>query len=405
MKTNRMTSMFKALFGNIPGQLVIQITNRCNGACPQCGMRRNAAITRCSIPPDKIRDTVKQCGENGFEALSLTGGEPCINPDEIFDLLDCAGQVGIPYLRTGTNGYMLAKTETAQITDFAKRLAATNVRNFWISLDSADTKTHEAMRGLPGVTDGIRKALPIFHAHGVYPAANLGINRNIMGEPISKLKDSDDENRFFEEFKTGFEAFFNKAIDLGFTMANLCYPMSSGNDELESPAYGAISDDFIVSFSQKELRLIFKALLAVIPDFRNRIRIFTPLSVLYAMSKEDNAMLFPCFGGIRYFYMDSRDGHIYPCGYLGDRDMGGDLTRAVKRNNREKPSCMKCHWECFRDPSQLFGIARYSIRHPIRVFIQKKTDPIMLRHWIGDLKYYVKHDFFDGRAVPKRQEA
>ncbi len=394
--------MFKALFGNIPGQLVIQITNRCNGVCPQCGMRRTAAITRCTLPPHKIKDAVKQCGESGFEAVSLTGGEPFINLGEIFDLLDYAGQAGIPYLRTGTNGYMLVDAEMEQITHFAKRLAATKVRNFWISLDSADTKTHETMRGLPGVTDGIKKALPIFHAHGIYPAANLGINRNVMEKPIEKLQGSHDENRFFEECKTGFEAFFNKAIELGFTMANLCYPMSSGNDALESPAYGAISDDFIVSFSQKELRLIFKALLEVIPNFRNKIRIFTPLSVLYAMSKEDTSMLFPCLGGIRYFYMDSRDGHFYPCGYLGDRDMGADLTHAAKENGKEKPSCMRCHWECFRDPSQLFGIARYSIRHPIRVFFQKKLDPVMLKQWIGDLKYYIKHDFFDGRAVPKR---
>jgi hypothetical protein len=32
------------------------------------------------------------------------------------------------------------------------------------------------MGGLNGVIKGIEKALPIFHKHGIYPAANLGIN-------------------------------------------------------------------------------------------------------------------------------------------------------------------------------------------------------------------------------------
>ncbi|MBI5894652.1 MAG: hypothetical protein HZB24_01095 [Desulfobacterales bacterium] len=30
----------------IPPQLVVQITNRCNACCPQCGMRRGAEIAR-----------------------------------------------------------------------------------------------------------------------------------------------------------------------------------------------------------------------------------------------------------------------------------------------------------------------------------------------------------------------
>jgi hypothetical protein len=52
---------------------------------------------------------------------------------------------------------------TGELACFAKALAATGIRNFWISLDSADTQTHEAMRGLPGVVEGIRRALPLFH--------------------------------------------------------------------------------------------------------------------------------------------------------------------------------------------------------------------------------------------------
>ena len=44
---------FRILFGSIPGQLVIQSTNFCNGACPQCGMRKTAPIKK-KIPFDII---------------------------------------------------------------------------------------------------------------------------------------------------------------------------------------------------------------------------------------------------------------------------------------------------------------------------------------------------------------
>ena len=394
---SKFINFFKIFTGKIPGQLIIQITNCCNGTCPQCGMKKSAKIKRYILSTDVIKTMIDQCAVYGFEAVSFTGGEPFIDESRLFELLDYAGKVKIPFLRTGTNGFMFLKSNTAYITDFVKRLSLTKLRNFWISLDSADTETHETMRGLPGVIAGIKLALPVFHAYGIYPAVNLGINRNILGDTISELKGTDDRERFFNNFKKGFMAFFQKAIDLGFTMANVCYPMSSDNSELEISAYGAISDNFIVSFSEEELSLVFKALMETIPIFRSKIRIFTPLSVLYAMSNENDSLLFPCMGGINFFYADSRNGYIYPCGFLGEKDLGEDLRSAISIGSRKKPHCMKCYWECFRDPSQLFSIAHYVINHPIRVFFKKKVDPMMIKFWIEDLNYYLKHDFFNGR--------
>jgi hypothetical protein len=408
MKLNSISEMFKVLFGDIPGQLVIQTTNHCKGACPQCGMRKSAAIERCSLTAEIIQKTVNQCAENGFEAVSFTGGEPFVNMDKLFSALDYAGEAKIRYLRTGTNGFMLApngkSADIEQITLFTQRLSVTKVRNFWISIDSADTQMHETMRGLPGVVEGIQKALPIFHSYGLYPAANLGINRNISGLLIERLNGLDDEERFLEAFKSGFTAFFQKVIQMGFTIANVCYPMSSNNEEVANFAYGAISADYIVSFSPRELTLVFQALFEVVSVFRDKIRIFTPLSMLYAMASEDETLLLPCLGGIRYFYMDSRDGHIYPCGYRGNEDLGDDLQKAVRQAASSQANCIKCHWECFRDPSQLFGIARSMLRHPIQTFIKNQIDPTIRRLWFEDIKYYIACDFFDGRTAPRQQK-
>jgi hypothetical protein len=77
----------------------------------------------------------------------------------------------------------------------------------------------------------------------------------------------------------------------------------------------------------------------------------------------------------------------------------------VRQARNVKPFCVKCHWECFRDPSQLFGLARYLIRHPIRTFITKRVDPVMLRLWGQDIRYYVKCDFFNGRKPMKKYDS
>jgi MoaA/NifB/PqqE/SkfB family radical SAM enzyme len=396
----------------LPGQLVIQITNYCNGSCPQCGMRREAEIRRVKLSAETIRQALRDCAENGVEAVSFTGGEPFINTPEIISLLDYAGSLKIPYLRSGTNGYMFAPGGEAagldQVIPFAESLVKSPLRNFWISMDSADTKTHERLRGLPGVIDGISKALPVFHARGFYPVANLGINRCIAGEMIPPLGEpgSEDEDAFLENFRRGFSAFFTKALSMGFTMANVCYPMSfeTANMGTEKPAYGAISDDIMVRFSRHELRLMFKALLETIPVFRKFIRIFTPLSALYALSHENShELLFPCLGGSCYFYMDSRDGHIYPCGYRGDEDMGPSVAELRKSRDSQKPHCGKCHWECFMDPSQLFGILRHMIRHPLKTYLGKALDRQMMRHWFADVKYYLACGLFDGRKPPGKR--
>jgi len=88
--------------------------------------------------------------------------------DDLIELMTYAGRVGIPFVRTGTNGFLLRHSHKPDFEDrikrLAERLADTNLINFWISIDSAFGDVHEQMRGLDGVVAGIEKALPIFNA-------------------------------------------------------------------------------------------------------------------------------------------------------------------------------------------------------------------------------------------------
>lgn len=118
-------------------------------------------------------------------------------------------------------------------------------------------------------------------------------------------------------------AFFARADDLGFTMANVCYPMSvSEEPEGLVPAYLATSDEALVRFSLRERALLYATLSEVIAERRHSIRVFTPLSSLDALAAQhEGGDGHACRGGVDYFFVDAH-GDTYPCGYRGYERLG-----------------------------------------------------------------------------------
>ena len=392
------------LGGRIPGQLVIQYTDACNAMCPQCGMRKTEKFQRAKISREEVCRIIDSAAEQKIQAISLTGGEPFLYKDELIGLIRYASDRKIPFIRTGTNGYLFTNWKRPEyvyeIHDLAERLSKTNLRNLWISIDSADAASHEEMRGLRGVIKGIEIALPIFHEYGIYPAANLGINRNVGG--IGKLPmQMEDEASFYNGFKDAFDEFYQFVIGLGFTMVNACYPMSMSEKSKEDAVYGAVSNSAIVTFTKEEKVQIFRALMDVIPKYRSRIRIFTPLTSLYSLVKKyegSDAYGMPCRGGTDFFYVDALKGNTYPCGYRGSEDLGKFYDLDL-RKNAKTPYCRECDWECFRDPSEQIGFLIEAIRHPFKTMREK--DSVYWKLWKQDLYYYNRCSYFNGR---KRKE-
>jgi hypothetical protein len=417
-------SLLRSLLNaRVPGQLIIQVTDKCNARCPQCGMRVTEKFPRATLPVEAIKAMLDAAPRHRVQAVSFTGGEPLLYLDEILDLVQHAGRVGIAFVRTGTNGFLFRHWERADFSErmhrLAERLAATPVRNFWISIDSVDSALHEEMRGFPGVIRGIEKALPIFHAHGLYPSANLGINRNMGGSLTRELQPGDFRDRatylkaFGKVYKDVFQRFYQHIIDLGFTMVNTCYPMSIGAHEAQqglSPVYAATAIGNVVRFAADEKVALFGALLKTIPKYRSKVRIFSPLCSLYALVRQHGLSSsservhekkrpgYGCRGGLDFWFVDARDGHAYPCGYRGGEDFG-PFEEMVSVPYEEGSGCNRCDWECFRDPSELFGPLLEGLGSPMRLLTRLKMDPQFFKHWRQDLAYYRACDFFDGRKA------
>jgi MoaA/NifB/PqqE/SkfB family radical SAM enzyme len=391
------------LRGRLPGQAVIQITTRCNARCVQCGMSVDHAYPRHSLDPevvDRILDTVARLG---MQAVSFTGGEPLLDLPRLTGMIRHARKLGIPYIRTGTNGFIFQRHESPDFADRMRRTAdellESGIRNFWISLDSSDPEIHEANRGLPGVVRGMDKALPIFHRCGLYPSVNLGINR-LCGGRIPALTGPFDAQEFRQGFGEAFSRFFGFAADLGFTIANCCYPMS----EEDAAVYQATSTDPFISFNPEEKKAMLLALADVVPNFRPRIRLFTPLSSLDALVRQADGecgRTYACRGGLDFFFVDATAGHAYPCGYRSEEDLGPFWE--LKDLPGGESTCRRCDWECFRDPSELLGPFGLGLSNPLEVMRRFSSRPELFGTWLSDLRYYMACDFFDG-TKPMRAE-
>ena len=215
---------------------------------------------------------------------------------------------------------------------------------------------------------------------------------------------------FFHRYLTAFERFYRRAIDLGFTMANTCYPMSIDAPECDqglSAVYAASTVDGIVRFTPIEKKLLFAALSSVIHRLRSKIRIFSPLCAIDALvdqygGGDTAAATYGCRGGVDFFFVNAADGNVYPCGYRGNENLGRLETIDIRGLTPpgEANACRQCDWECFRDPSELFGPLLEVTSDPMQLVRRTLRRPQRLASWFTDLHYYRACDFFNGRRPP-----
>ncbi len=396
--------------GRIPGQVIIQMTDRCNAHCPQCEMRVTHRYERSSLDRNAIERVLEAAAERGVAAVSFTGGEPFLHFDTLIAMIRRAGDLGIPLIRTGTSGYFLRhhgkKEFRKRVEEIAESLAHTQVRNFWFSIDSAHGVVHDRIRGFPGVFEGIAKAIPIFHEHGIWPTANLGVNRLLGGAPL-RLAHNPSRAQCEEFYETSVEAFarfYRTVIDAGFTIVNFCYPMSIESQPESSldSVYLASSADDMVNFRREEKALLFRAMSQAVREFRDRIRIFTPRNTLHSLAhhyqyREEHG--YACRGGKDFFFISAGDGNTYPCGFRAHEKLGKYWEMNGTPRDAEA-HCTRCDWECFRDPSNTLGPILELINNPRGLVKRLLRDRTWTRLWWEDLRYQQATDFCNGRLPP-----
>jgi radical SAM protein with 4Fe4S-binding SPASM domain len=146
-----------------------EVTKGCNLRCIHC----RASATELSSPSDLSTRTalgiIDQIAAAANPILVLSGGEPLYRSD-IFQLARYATDKGLR-VALATNGTLVTKEVARMIVD-------SGVKRVSISLDGADSLTHDTFRGIPGAFDAAVYGLRNLKALGMSVQINMTIARH-----------------------------------------------------------------------------------------------------------------------------------------------------------------------------------------------------------------------------------
>ena len=153
----------------IPRLVFWETTKGCNLRCVHC----RATATELSSPTDlstaQSLNVIDQIAGMAKPILVLSGGEPLFRAD-IFQLARYATEKGL-LVALATNGTLVTK-------EVARMICESGVKRVAISLDGADSRTHDSFRGIPGAFDAAVQGLRNLQELGMSTQINMTIARH-----------------------------------------------------------------------------------------------------------------------------------------------------------------------------------------------------------------------------------
>ncbi len=147
-----------------------ETTAACNLECIHCRRLEVAReLSEADLTTAQARQMIDRLAQWAKPILVFSGGEPLMRPD-LFELAAHARQAGLT-IALATNGTLIG-SPTAQ------RIASVGFDRVSISLDGADSRTHDVFRGLPGSFDEALAGLRHLNAAGVPTQVNCTIARH-----------------------------------------------------------------------------------------------------------------------------------------------------------------------------------------------------------------------------------
>ncbi len=164
-----------------PPQIVYWIQHtECMLDCPMCNVTHipMAEERESWISTERMIEIVNEMADIGVPNFGISGGEPLLDTERLFKILDAAGKRGI-YTHFGTNGLLMSD-------DILRRYDSIGVGHISLSIDGIG-EIHDRVRGRKGIWEnGALKGIEIFQR--VKPKnINLKINSVVSDENIDTL--------------------------------------------------------------------------------------------------------------------------------------------------------------------------------------------------------------------------
>jgi 7,8-dihydro-6-hydroxymethylpterin dimethyltransferase len=161
---------------------VIEITDRCNLACPTCYAMSSPHYGRHRTVEEveKMLDIIV-AAEGTPDVVQISGGEPTVHPD-FFAIMDIAKTKPIKHLMLNTNGIRIAKD-----FEFTKQLA-TYAPDFeiYLQFDSFKSSALEQLRG-KDLTETRMKALEHLNSLNLSTTLVVTLQQGVNDDEIGKI--------------------------------------------------------------------------------------------------------------------------------------------------------------------------------------------------------------------------
>ncbi len=157
---------------------VVEITTRCNLACPTCfadsGAGYDLTVAQVEAMLDRLLET-----EGQPEVIQISGGEPTVHP-HLLDILAAAQARDIRHVMLNTNGLRLA-----QEPDFVRQLAEYRPA-IYLQFDGLRAETYQALRGRD-LRDVKRRALDNLAEAGLHAVLVATLTQGVNEEEIGDI--------------------------------------------------------------------------------------------------------------------------------------------------------------------------------------------------------------------------
>ncbi|MES2063301.1 MAG: radical SAM protein [Bacteroidota bacterium] len=163
---------------------VIEVTDRCNLACPTC-----YAMSSPHYGRHRTLDEIEQmldvivANEGEPDVVQISGGEPTVHP-QFFEILDIAKRKPIKHLMLNTNGIRIAKDE-----QFVKRLATYQPDfEIYLQFDSFKKEALEQLRG-EDLREVRRKAIENLNKYNLSTTLVVTLQKGLNTDEIGSIID------------------------------------------------------------------------------------------------------------------------------------------------------------------------------------------------------------------------
>ncbi|HEC82981.1 MAG TPA: radical SAM protein, partial [Firmicutes bacterium] len=161
-------------YGVVPNRLIIELTSACNLRCKTCYMAAATALED-ELSTEEIKQLLSEAAQAGTKSVALMGGEPFLRKD-IGEIVKFA-LARFSDVQVSTNGTILDE-------GFFRSLKGTSNLTIQVSLDGADPRSNDAIRG-KGAFERASRLLDRAHAAGLKTAISgvlNSLNYNLVGK-------------------------------------------------------------------------------------------------------------------------------------------------------------------------------------------------------------------------------